>query len=143
MLAVLDRFARRLIDRQRAVYLSDRPFTDKWRAATGLVEGDLAAGIPKIWHELQAMAWNRPAMRARIADVNAEWRAVLTRAFAAAAAEYSLSPRSVEPIVALVMTFNDGMLSERLLGVDAGHAELLRWIEGWLLALADGASTEQ
>jgi AcrR family transcriptional regulator len=142
MMAVLDRFAARLIDRQRTVYQSDRPFLEKWRTAVGFVEADLASGTPKVWHELQAMAWSRPSMRARVAAVNTEWRSVLTDAFTSAAAEYRLSPRSVEAIVALVMTFSDGMLSERLIGVDAGHAELLRWIEGWLLALADGAPSD-
>jgi hypothetical protein len=35
----------------------------------------------KIWLKLQALAWNNPDIRARLARVNAEWRAVLTEAF--------------------------------------------------------------
>ena len=48
------------------------------------------AGYPKIWIELQALAWNRPSLRERVARVNAEWRAVLREAFARAPAEYGL-----------------------------------------------------
>jgi hypothetical protein len=32
-------------------------------------------------------------------------------------------------LVALVATFNQGMMLERLLGIGEGHAELLAWIE--------------
>ena len=39
------------------------------------------ASYQKIWLELQALAWNNPDIRARLARVNAKWRAVLTEAF--------------------------------------------------------------
>jgi hypothetical protein len=38
----------------------------------------------------------------------------------------------LDALVALVMTFNIGIMVERLGGVDSGHAELLEWIEAWL-----------
>src|SRR5215471_17416558 len=60
MVQVLERFTARLIDRQRAMYASDRPFLEKWRTAWSFQEDDLASGYSKIWLELQAMAWNRP-----------------------------------------------------------------------------------
>jgi hypothetical protein len=31
-----------------------------------------------------------------------------------------------------VITFNLGIMVERLGGIEAGHAELLGWIDGWL-----------
>jgi len=71
-LAVLERFTARLIIRQRAMYAADTTFLVKWRKAMGFLEEDLAAGYPKIWLELQAMAWNRPPMRARIEAVHGE-----------------------------------------------------------------------
>ena len=33
------------------------------------------------------------------------------------------------------MQFNKGLLTERLLGFDRGHAELLAAIDGWLTSL--------
>ncbi|HEU0194601.1 MAG TPA: TetR/AcrR family transcriptional regulator [Gaiellales bacterium] len=141
MLAVLERFTERLIERQRMMYALDVPFIEKWRTAMGrFLEDDLAAGYPKIWQELQAMAWNRPELRDRVVWVNEQWRGVLTEACTKAAAEYGLSPRAVPPIVALLMTFNQGLLSERLLGIDTGHDDLLHWIEGWLLTLEEGVA---
>src|SRR5262245_64292583 len=59
---VLDRFTARLLERQRAMYAADVPFIEKWRTAMGYIDEDIAAGYPKIWFELQALAWNRPEL---------------------------------------------------------------------------------
>ena len=136
-LRVLERFTERLIQRQRAMYAADEPFIKKWRTAMRYLEQDLEAGYPKVWLELQAMAWNRPELRGRVARVNAEWRAVLTEAFTAAMKEYGVDRRRfpVEAMVSLVITCNEGIMLERLSGVSDGQAELLRAIDRWLQAL--------
>ena len=85
----------------------------------------------KIWLELQALAWNQPHLQARLAAVNAEWRAVLTEAFAEPHRELRVR-MPLEALVALVMTFNIGLIVERLGGIRTGHEELLDWIDGWL-----------
>ena len=133
-LRVLERFTLRLIERQRAMYSTDAPFIDKWRTAMRYLEEDLQAGYPKVWFELQAMAWNHPEMRDRVARVNDEWREVLTEAFPKAAKDYGLDRRQfpVTAMVSLVMTFNVGMMLERMEGITTGHEELLGGIEGWL-----------
>jgi AcrR family transcriptional regulator len=143
-LRVLERFTVRLVERQRAMYSTDAPFIEKWRTAMRYLDEDLEAGYPKVWFELQAMAWNHPDMRERVARVNAEWRAVLTDAFTAAAKDYGLDRRRfpVAAMVSLVMTFNEGMMLERVSGITAGHKELLSGIERWLQELerAKGAA---
>jgi AcrR family transcriptional regulator len=138
---VLQRFTDRLILRQRAMYESDAPFAEKWRTAMRFLEDDLAAGYPKIWLELQALAWNRPDLRERVARVNGEWRGVLTAALEDAMKEYGLDRRRLplEGLVSLVITFNEGMMLERLTGVSEGHEELLAMIDGWLTSLESGA----
>jgi TetR/AcrR family transcriptional regulator len=123
---VLERFTARLIERQRALYASDAPFLDKWRQAMTYLEAD--ARYQKIWLELQALAWNRPELQGRIARVTEEWRAVLTEALAKARQEHEIE-LPLPALVALVATFNQGMMLERLIGVGEGHAELLAWIE--------------
>ena len=35
-------------------------------------------------------------------------------------------------LVSLVITFNEGIILERLSGIETGQAELLDWIDGWL-----------
>jgi AcrR family transcriptional regulator len=139
LLQALERFTERLIERQRAMYQAKLPFIEKWRTAMEYLERDLGAGYPKIWLELQALGWNRPEIRERVARVNAEWREVLRDAFANAAAEYGLEPQAypVDALVSLVMTFNQGIELERLSGVIDGHDELLAWIESWLRSLEE------
>jgi AcrR family transcriptional regulator len=136
-LQVLERFTERLIQRQRAMYASDVPFIEKWRTAMRYLDEDLQAGYPKVWLELQALAWNRPEMRERVVRVNAEWRAVLTEAFSRAVKEYGLDRRRfpADAMVSLVMTFNEGMMLERLSDISDGHRELLRAIDRWLETL--------
>jgi AcrR family transcriptional regulator len=136
-LRVLERFTVRLIERQRAMYSTDAPFIEKWHTAMGYLDEDIEAGYPKVWFELQAMAWNHPDMRERVARVNGEWRAVLTDAFTAAAKDYGLDRRRfpVAAMVSLVMTFNEGLMLERISGISAGHKELLSGIDRWLQEL--------
>ena len=118
------------VERQRELYGSGQPFVEKWRAAMRyLVSED--ATYEKIWFELQALAWNNPDLRERLAHVNGEWRAVLTDALAEPHRELKID-MPLQALVALVMTFNLGIIVERLGGIDTGHAELLEWIDEWL-----------
>jgi AcrR family transcriptional regulator len=136
-LRVLERFTDRLIERQRAMYSADVAFIEKWRTAMGYLDEDIAAGYPKVWFELQAMGWNHPDMRDRLMRVNGEWRAVLTDAFATAADDHGLDQERypVAAVVALVITFNQGMMLERVSGISEGHEELLASIDQWLQEL--------
>jgi AcrR family transcriptional regulator len=139
LVQALERFTARLIERQRAMYEAEVPFREKWRTAMRYIEEDLAAGYPKIWLELQALGWNRPEIRERVARVNAEWREVLTVAFGKAADEYGLAPEEfpVDAMVSLVMMFNQGLELERLSGISEGHDELLGWIDHWLESMEE------
>jgi AcrR family transcriptional regulator len=133
---VLERFTDRLIARQREMYATDAPFIEKWRTAWRFQAADLDSGYSKIWMELQALSWSRPDLLPRINHVNAEWRAVLRDAYAAAAEAYGLGEEfPVEALVAMTMTFGQGYALERLEGIDEGHRELLDWIEDWLESL--------
>jgi AcrR family transcriptional regulator len=140
LLQTLERFTDRVLDRQRAMYGADVPFAQKWRTAMGYIEEDLEAGYPKVWAELEALAWSKPEMRERLHAVNESWRSLLRDALAQAIGEYNLdsSRFSAEALAALVMQFNKGLLNERLLGFDRGHAELLAAIDGWLTKLEQG-----
>jgi AcrR family transcriptional regulator len=130
LLRTLERFTQRLTQRQRELYAADVPFIEKWRTAMRyLISEDVT--YEKIWLELQALAWNRPELREPLARVNAEWRAVLTDAFEEPHRELGIE-MPLEALVSLVLTFNIGVMVERLGGVETGHAELLDWIDGWL-----------
>ena len=129
LVRVLERFTERLIERQREMYAADVPFVERWRTAISYLDEDRP--YQKIWFELQAMAWNRPELQERLAQVHAEWRAVLTEAFAPVRDDLGLEI-PLEALVTLVYTFNEGIMLDRLSGIETGHLELLDWIESWL-----------
>jgi AcrR family transcriptional regulator len=126
---VLERFTDRLIARQRALYSSDAPFIEKWRTAMTYLDAD--RDYQRVWYELQALAWSRPELRERVTKVDDAWRAVLRDALAEPLERYEL-PIPLDALVALVVTFNEGIILERLSGIETGHAELLAWIDAWL-----------
>jgi AcrR family transcriptional regulator len=131
LVRVLERFTERLIARQREMYADpDVPFLEKWRQAMRYLVAD-DVEYEKIWLELQALAWNHPELRERVAQVNEEWRAVLTEAFAEPRERFGIE-MPLDALVSLVMTFNEGIILERAQGITAGHQDLLAWIDGWL-----------
>ena len=130
LVRALERFTGRLIARQRELYAADAPFAVKWRTAMRYLVGE-DVRYEKIWLELQALAWNNPDIKARLARVNTEWRSVLTEAFAEPRRELGIG-MPLEALVSLVMTFNLGIIVERLGGVETGHRELLDWIGQWI-----------
>jgi TetR/AcrR family transcriptional regulator len=129
LVQVLERFTARMIERQRAMYAAEVPFIEKWRTAMRYLVAD--SDYQKVWLELQALAWNRPELREQVARVDDEWRALLTEAFAEPHERYGLEIPP-EALVSLVITFNAGVILERLAGITTGHRELLDWIDGWI-----------
>ncbi|HEY7730504.1 MAG TPA: TetR/AcrR family transcriptional regulator [Gaiellaceae bacterium] len=129
LVRVLERFTDRLIARQRQMYAADVPFLEKWRTAMAYLDEDRP--YQKIWFELQALAWNRPELQERLVRVHEEWREVLREAFAGARDELELDV-PLEALVSLVYTFNEGIMLDRLSGIEAEHRELLDWIDAWL-----------
>jgi AcrR family transcriptional regulator len=129
LVRVLERFTERLIVRQRAMYAADAPFIEKWRQAMRYLDEDRE--YQKVWYELQALAWNRPELRERVAHVDAEWRGVLREAFEQGRREHGIE-MPIEALVTLVSTFNQGIILERLSGIESGHRELLDWVDQWL-----------
>jgi AcrR family transcriptional regulator len=129
LVRVLERFTGRLIARQRELYDADEPFLQKWRTAMTYLEEDRP--YQKIWFELQALAWNRPELQERLARVHEEWRDVLREAFAPVRDELGLDVPH-DALVSLVYTFNEGIMLDRLSGIEAGHRELLDWIDALL-----------
>ncbi|MGH7604366.1 MAG: TetR/AcrR family transcriptional regulator [Gemmatimonadaceae bacterium] len=131
-LQVLERFTKNLIARQRAMYSAPGPYIEKWRRAMRYLDEDRP--YQKIWWELQAIAWNRPEYRARVARVLDAWRDAMRAAVREAVSRYDLDDGefSSEAWVTLIITVNEGIILERLSGVTHGHKELLTAIDRWL-----------
>lgn len=139
---VLERFTQRLIARQRELYASDMPYVAKWREAMRYL--DLDRPYQKIWWELQAMAWNRPQFRERVAAVHAAWCDAMRTAVAEALTRYRLDsgPLSADAWVTMIVALNEGIILERLSGITRGHEELLNGIDGWLTSLEQSADDD-
>ncbi len=137
LLQTLERFTDRLIERQRALYAGPEPFVEKWRTAMRYLTDDLESGYQKIWLELQAMAWNHEGMRERVRQVLYAWVGVLRPAFQRGLAELGIDEEQLpaDVAVALVATFNQGIILEQLSGADSGHRRLLDWIDEQMTAV--------
>ena len=136
---VLERFTERLITRQREMYgRADLSGIEKWRTAIGSSPDLAAAGANwKIWSSCSV--GTSPDIAERVAQVNSEWRAVLTEAFDQMMAEHWADRERflLAGVVSLVMTFNEGIMVERLSGISTGHSELLEMVERWLQSLEE------
>jgi AcrR family transcriptional regulator len=130
LVRALERFTERMISRQRALYAADEPFLEKWRTAMRYLVGE-DARYQKIWMELSALSWNNEELRERLARVNGEWRGVLREALAGPHRALGIA-MPLEALVSLVITFNLGVIVERLGGIETGHRELLDWIDQWI-----------
>ena len=139
-LRVLERFTERLVARQREMYAAPVPYVEKWREAMRYLDEDRP--YQKIWWELQAMAWNRPEYRARLARVHTAWCDAMRDAVAQAVRDYRLEggPLSADEWLTLIVALNEGIILERLSGIDRGHAELLAGIDRWLSSLEAGSA---
>jgi TetR/AcrR family transcriptional regulator len=140
---VLERFTDQLIARQRAMYASPAPYIEKWRAAMRYLDDDRP--YQKIWWELQALSWNQPELRARVARVQKAWREAMRSAVAEALSRYDLDDGdlSTEAWITLIVTVNEGIILERLAGIQRGHEELLAGIDRWLESKEKKASRKR
>jgi AcrR family transcriptional regulator len=131
LLRVVERFTDELIARQSAMYDAPVPFIEKWRTAMQYMDDDLESGYQKILLEVQAMGWNVPSIRDRVQDLHRRWVGVVRPAFEVGLAELGVDPVAypTEGVVALVITFNLGVMLERLVGVDSGQRALLEMVD--------------
>lgn len=136
LLQTVERFTNRLLERQRAMYGSDAPFIEKWRAAMSYLDEDLDSGYQKILFELTALGWNHEATRDRMNRVYDQWTDVVLTAFESGLTELGIDKVRfpTKAVVSLVLTFNTGIIFERLSGADSGHRELFDMIERLLSA---------
>jgi AcrR family transcriptional regulator len=139
LLRVVERFTEGLVERQRAMYAADVPFIEKWRQAMRFLDEDAESGYQKVWLELQALGWNDERVRTRLRGLHRQWVDVLLPAFDAGLAELGADPElyPTQGIVSLVVTFNEGIMLERLSGSDSGHRALLDMIDGAIQRLEE------
>jgi len=134
----LERFVEQLALALEALYADPNlTFAEKWRLGSQFWVDEPTSRFPKILLELLAMGWNMPALRARLTEVHAQFRAIFEHHFGQALQDYDLDDSQVplKVIVAAVTSFQLGLIVEGLSGVEEGHQDLLDWIQQWIDAL--------
>ena len=134
----LERFVEQLALALEALYADPNlTFAEKWRLGSQFWVDEPTSRFPKILLELLAMGWNMPALRTRLTEVHARFRAIFEHHFGQALRDYDLdeSQFPLKVIVAAVTSFQLGLIVEGLSGVEEGHQELLDWIQQWIDAL--------
>ena len=131
LVRALERFTERLITRQRELYAADEPFVEKWRTAMRfLVDRGRRRTRRSGWSCRRSPGTTRACVSGSRGS---------TPSGAPSSPRRSREPHRelglaipLDALVSLVITFNLGVMVERLGGIETGHAELLDWIDGWL-----------
>jgi len=140
----LGRFVDQLAGSLEALYEDPKlTFAEKWRLGSQFWVEEPTSRFPKILLELLAMGWNMPALRSRLTEVHARFRAIFELHFGRAMRDYQLdeSQFPLKVIVAAVTSYQLGLIVEGLSDVDEGHRELFDWIQRWIDALETKRAT--
>jgi AcrR family transcriptional regulator len=143
VIAVLDEANRRLLQRQRRMYVAPGSLVDKWREARRFYEQDIASGFVRVQAELYAASLSNDELRAQFLPRIQAWKKVVLDATRDALNTYRPSlPRafSAEAIATLVSEFWLGMEFARLVGDSrekTRHDAALDAVESLLIALEE------
>ena len=109
---------------------SPQPLWALWRFST-------APEATRLTMEFMGLANHRKELRAQISYYAERFREDQRRAMEAALARYGVDPGEVPPVVWSVIGTSVSwvLVMEQALGMSAGHAETLRFVEHWLREL--------
>ena len=129
-LAVFRRRAEIGLERQAAALASDDPMRALW-------EFSLDPAGTALSTELNSLAIHRPAIRAEIAQVAEQLRAMQTESIAAILDSAGIDAATVPPgAIALLLTSVSRVISmEKALGMSAGHDEAIALVERFIADL--------
>lgn len=131
----LERFVEQLAGALEGLYSDPAlSFAEKWRLGSQFWVEEPTSRFPKILLELLAMGWNMPALRSRLTEVHARFRAIFEHHFGQAMRDYGLDENQfpLKIVVAAVTSYQLGLIVEGLSDVEEGHRELIDWIQEWI-----------
>jgi AcrR family transcriptional regulator len=122
------------LERQAKALASPQPLRALWEYSTD------PAGTA-LTMEFSGLANHRKAIKAEIARYAERFRAEQTEALAVLAERYGMDPAMGSPaVLAVIMTSISRVLSmEQALGMSAGHAETLAFVEHYIQRLEGGS----
>jgi AcrR family transcriptional regulator len=142
LLTVLEQENEALLERQRALYATPGPLSDKWRTACDFLDDDIRSGYVRVLWELWSAGLADEALAAGWRDAMGAWRRLLESVFAEWSEERGIAlPLRPRALSSLVANLFQGIEIELLAGVppeDAPHREVLDAL-GALIERAEAA----
>jgi len=127
--AVLEQQNDLLLERQRELYASPGPLSEKWRTACAFLDEDIRSGYVRVLWELWAAGLADEALAERWRAAMGGWRDLLESVYVAWAEECQIDlPLTPRAVAALVTNIFQGVEVELLAGVgeeQAPHREVL------------------
>lgn len=119
LLALLEEENARRIERQTAMYASDRPLWERYEQACDFLEDDLDSGFVRVLQEMIAEGWANPQIAAAVRDLLGKWYEILVEVATEAEARFGpLGPFTAREMATLIGNTFMGSEALILLGFD-------------------------
>jgi AcrR family transcriptional regulator len=128
LLAVLERVSASVRERSKDIYSTERSFFDGWlQEMQAAITADVDRGWGKIWLENLTLAANRPRIRKQYVKASSTVRKLHEQRVRETLDELGVSPEEfpAKAVVTLLDAITQKLILDRLVGITAGHRELL------------------
>ncbi len=128
LLAVLERVSVQVKERSQQIYRTDGSFMEGWfEEMEAMITSDFERGWGKIWLENLTLAANRPKIRKQYVKASTMTRKVHERHVSEMLEQHGVDTQEfpAEAIVTLLDAITSKLILDRLVGIKAGHNELL------------------
>jgi len=145
LVAVLERVSLEVKERSEQIYRDDKPFLTGWfEEMEAMTTADFERGWGKIWLENLTLAANRPRLREQYIKVSTMIRELHERRVRDMLERLGIDDREFPAagIVTLLDAINYKLILDRLVGIDAGHRELVE-ILGRIRGQLEQAATSE
>jgi len=128
LLAALERVSVQVKQRSEEIYRTDRSFFAGWfEEMETMITADVTRGWGKVWLESLTLATNRPKMRKQYVQASTMTRKLHEQQVSETLEELGVDTEEFPPqgVVTLLDAITSKLILDRLVGIRAGHHELL------------------
>jgi AcrR family transcriptional regulator len=128
LLAALERVSLQVKERSQEIYSTHQSFMDGWfEEMQAMITSDFERGWGKVWLENLTLAANRPKIRKQYVKASTMTRKLHERQVSDMLDEHGVDAGSypAQAIVTLLDAITSKLILDRLVGIRAGHGELL------------------
>jgi AcrR family transcriptional regulator len=128
LLAALERVSVQVKERSQEIYSTHGSFMDGWfEEMQAMITSDFERGWGKVWLENLTLAANRPKIRKQYVKASTMTRKLHERQVSEMLEEHGVDEKlyPAQAIVTLLDAITSKLILDRLVGIRAGHSELL------------------